>query len=291
MTTTTRASLIPRPRELLAGPTADLLCTLTLVVVVLNTDEDPAVFLLAVGGLVVGLLRPAWARHPAWWLAVGAVLALRQITAWEGVDNHVVVTTYWCLALGVCLLASDPTRAIGRSARLLIGLVFGFAVAWKIMSPDFLNGDFFRYTLLADERFEFVTRHLGGVSTTAYERNQAELASLHAAAPDARTAQLDLGPRVSTMAVAMTWFAVVTESAIAATHLAPLPPARTWWRPATLLFFCAGTYLVVPVGGFGCLLVTMALADSTLARRWRAALLWLFAGLVLYGPLWRVAFG
>jgi hypothetical protein len=280
-----------RPAALLAGPTTHLLCTLSLVVVVLNTNDDVVLFVPAIAAMAVGLLRPDWSRRSVWWLTAGALIAARQLSAWEGVDNHVVVTTYWCLALGVGLLADDPESVLARSARLIIGLVFGLAVYWKLASPDFLSGDFFRFTLLVDERFRAVAIHVAGVPRSVYESNLEVLRTLYQDIPTDREVELGGGPRLGTIAVAMTWFAVTVESVIAVAHLAPLPRRWAVLRPLTLMAFGIGTYLVVPVGGFGCLLATLALADDELTPAWRRGILWAFVGLLIYGPLWRLVFG
>lgn len=280
-----------RTREdLRRGSTIDVVCTLTLVLVALNANEDVALFLPAVAALAVGLVRPDWSRTPWWWLATAAVLGTRQLLDWEGVDNHVVVTTYWCLALGLGLLATDPVRTVARTSRLLIGLVFGIAVYWKLRSPDFASGEFFRFTLLFDDRFDHVTRWVVGLGVDDLDANRAAWAALAGGERDTVVA-LAGGPRLDLVAVAMAWFAIVVESAIAVAHLAPLRGRWQLARPITLLGFCLGTYLVVPVGGFGCLLATMALADDELPAPWRRAYVWLFAGLVLYGPVWWVLFG
>jgi hypothetical protein len=275
-------------RRLVDGSYVDHLCTLTLVVVVINSNEDPPLFLAALAALVVGVLRPGWTRTPWWWFATAAVLAVRQISDWQGIDNHVVVTTYWTLALALGLAADDPARVLARSARWIVGLVFGFAVYWKLASPDFLDGDFFRFTLLTDDRFDAVARWIGGVPNEAMVLNEA---SWLAVLRGDEGALLVGGPRLDALALFMAWFAIVTESFIAVAHLAPLRGRWVVLRPASLLFFCLGTYIVVPVGGFGCLLAVLALADDELTPTWRRAYLWLFAGLVVYGPIWWLLFG
>ena len=44
------------------------------------------------------------------------------------------------------------------NARALIGLAFAFAVLWKLLSPDYLDGRFFRVALVEDHRLEPITR-------------------------------------------------------------------------------------------------------------------------------------
>ncbi len=277
-------------RDLRQGSTIEVVCTLTLVLVALNANEDPALFAAAVVGMAVGIVRADWSRTPWWWLTTAALLGIRQVLDWEGVDNHVVVTTYWCLALGLGLLANDPVRTIARTSRLLIGLVFAAAVYWKLRSPDFVSGEFFRFTLLFDDRFDHVARWIVGLDQVDIDANRSAWNALAGGDPDTVVA-LEGGPRLGLVAVSMTWFALVVESAIAIAHLAPLRGRWPLARPISLLGFCLGTYLVVPVGGFGCLLATMALADDQLPAPWRRAYLWLFAGLVVYGPVWWALFG
>lgn len=277
-------------RDLRQGSTIEVVCTLTLVLVALNANEDPALFAAAVVGMAVGIVRADWSRTPWWWLTTATLLGIRQVLDWEGVDNHVVVTTYWCLALGLGLLANDPVRTIARTARLLIGLVFAAAVYWKLRSPDFVSGEFFRFTLLFDDRFDHVARWIVGLDQVDIDANRSAWNALAGGDPDTVVA-LEGGPRLGLVAVSMTWFALVVESAIAIAHLAPLRGRWRLARPISLLGFCLGTYLVVPVGGFGCLLATMALADDQLPAPWRRAYLWLFAGLVVYGPVWWALFG
>jgi hypothetical protein len=57
---------------------------------------------------------------------------------------------------------------------------------------------------------------------------------------------------------------IVIEGAIAVVYLAPLRKTISWLRDATMVAFCFATYLILPVGGFGMLLVAMGFAASDL---------------------------
>ena len=60
---------------------------------------------------------------------------------------------------------ADPPRALARTGRLLLALVFAFAVIWKaVVSPDYLDGRFFAVTLLTDDRFSDAVKLVGGLS-------------------------------------------------------------------------------------------------------------------------------
>lgn len=267
-----------------------LVARLTLLLAVLNTNEDRPLFVLAIVACAVGFPSTKVHLRPWFWLGYALVIAVRQLSAWEGVDNHVIVTTYWMLALGLSLLAPDPLAALRTNGRLLIGLVFAFAVFWKLLSPSFVDGRFFRYTLLLDDRFSWVTTGVGGMPEGAYEANYGRVQALRGADVGASVPLVETG-RIRTLATVMTGWGLAVEALVATTLLAPLRGRWRWARHAGLLAFCLTTYLVVPIGGFGCLLAVLGLALAGDDLRLRRAYVLLFAALVLYTPLWRVLFG
>ncbi len=66
----------------------------------------------------------------------------------------------------------------GASVRLLLGTAFALAVLWKVVSPAYLDGRFFRVTLLTDDRFADTTLLLGGLGRLELEHNRRALAPL-----------------------------------------------------------------------------------------------------------------
>ncbi|MEZ5367312.1 MAG: hypothetical protein R2748_34475 [Bryobacterales bacterium] len=58
----------------------------------------------------------------------------------------------------------NPARILAVNGRLLVALVFSFAVFWKIFGGELLNGKFFEFAFLSDPRFELMGR-LGGLSS------------------------------------------------------------------------------------------------------------------------------
>ena len=61
----------------------------------------------------------------------------------------------WCLSLALALATRAPAALGAHYGRRIVGLVFLFASLWKlVLSPDFVDGRFFRMTLLSDARFE-----------------------------------------------------------------------------------------------------------------------------------------
>lgn len=278
-------------KRFLDEPGIHVLGVMSLALLVINSSHDGVLLPTAIGLLVLGVLVPWLLMQPAWWLTIFVVFGTRHLLAWEGVDNHVMLTTYWCLAFGLSLLAVNPLRTLGRSGRLLIGFAFAFATGWKLFVPAFRSGDFFQFTLLVDERFEQLGTVIAGVSEAGQRQNQAALDAIATADFAPVTVGLADGPHLVTLAAVLTVATIVIEALVTLAFLAPLPERWTWLRPATLLAFCTTTYLLVPVTGFGAVLVVMALADPGMSPTWRRLLLGLLAALVLYTPAWRLAFG
>src|SRR5262245_14685477 len=65
----------------------------------------------------------------------------------------------------------------------------------------------------------------------------------------------------------MTWWTVILEGAIAVVFLWPVKQRLSTLRDALLLTFCATIYAVVPVEGFGWLLIALGVAQCDPSRR------------------------
>ena len=112
-------------------------------------------------------------------------------------------------------------------------------------------------TMIVDERFEALVRLAGGLSADEIEQHRAALQPLGAGAELAIDDSLVEPPAFRRLALLLTWGGVGMEAALAAVFLAPLSPGLFWLRHALLLAFCAVTYAVAPVAGFGWLLLAM----------------------------------
>ena len=218
-----------------------------------------------------GLLHAGVLRSPLTWLMLAGLSAWRVLDDWPLSDNHAYLLSYWCLAIFIALLTARPTRSLARSARLLIGLVFAFAILWKgVLSPDFNDERFFRTLLLLDSRFEDVTLTLGDMreEDLADVRDLLER-GLHETERDApATLETDALRRLAGF---LTWATLGIEGLVALLFLLPtrFPSGRL--RDWLLLAFCGGTYAIAPVPGFGWLLLSMGIAqcpDRARTTRW-----------------------
>ena len=74
-------------------------------------------------------------------------------------------------------------------------------------------------------------------------------------------------PRLRAFAAIATWGGLVLEALIALTFLIPSEGRIQVARHASLLAFCATTYTLAPVAGFGWLLATMGLGSAVRTKR------------------------
>ena len=216
-----------------------------------------ALLVLAGVALVHGRLLLA----PLTWLLTAALAGLRLVVDWPLADNHAYLLAYWCLAVALAALVPDAHRSLASSARWLAGLAFAFAVLWKaFLSPDYLDGRFFRVTLIQDERFADVAMLLGGLSPDELAEDREYLQPLPDGAELVDARVLVEPPAFRRLASALTWGGLALEALVAAAFLLPAPRVV---RHAALLLFCVTTYAFAPVAGFGCLLLVLGLAQTT----------------------------
>lgn len=266
-----------------------LLLRASLLALLVNSNDDALVLLAVAAVCAVALPHPALLRNPVLWALLFITVGIRQLTTWHQIDDHIIVTTYWCGAIALGLTASDPRRTLASAARLLVGTVFAFAALWKLRSGEFANGYFFRYSLLFDDRFATVARLLGGMSRSGLQANIDGLQAM-AADPGAHgDLVLHEGPRNMAVAQVFTWWGILIESAVAIAFLVPLRGRWAMLRPATLVAFAGTTYVVVPVGGFGALLLVLGSAQAA-SDRLRLAYLWGAVGLLAWAFIWPIVF-
>lgn len=217
---------------------------------------------------VLALVLPSLARRRELWLALAGLAAWRVVATWPLADNHAYLLGYWCLALSIASLDTDPRPALAWSGRVLIGLVFALAVLAKVMSPDYLDGRFLRVTLVTDERLAPFTRIVGGLSADELGERRALLTKHTDGATAAGATEWPESARFATVVRAATFGSFAWEALVALAFLWPLGRGLSRVRDPLLMGFCATTYLIAPVAGFGWLLIALGVAQTE-AERWR----------------------
>jgi hypothetical protein len=281
-TTDTTAARILRPlREM--DPLL-LLVRASLIALLVNSNDDAVVMIPMALICLVALPRAKVVLSPWFWAGLFVAVGARQLATWSTVDDHIIVTTYWCGALALGLGARNPRATLGASARLLIGTLFAFAAGWKLSSGEFADGTFWRHAFLFDDRFAVIAHHVGGTADAIRRADHAAVDSLLQGSGTG-SVLLREGPRNVALANAFTWWGLVIETAIAATFLLPLRERWGWLRHACLFAFACTTYVIVPVGGFGTLLLVLGAAQASTER---LRLAYYLGGIVLlvWSGLW-----
>jgi hypothetical protein len=263
---------------------SDSVLTLTAVILLLRPLDVwwLAPFVLALACLSVALR--AVRRAPLTWIVLSTLVAARVVVVWPLSDNHIYLLTYWCLALGLALSGAASAATLSSSSRWLLGASFAMAVLWKaVLSPDYTDGRFFRVTLLTDARFADAALVFGGLSRGQMEANRAFLEPLPEGAELLDPPEFVEPPRLRAFAAAATWGGLLLEALVALFFLVPADHRGELARHASLLAFCAATYALAPVAGFGWLLATMGLAHCRPGqRRLRGGYLAVFILILLY---------
>ncbi|HZM93506.1 MAG TPA: hypothetical protein VFB92_08800 [Vicinamibacterales bacterium] len=236
---------------------------------------------------VVVLIVPRALRHPLVWAGVGLLIALRIASDWPLADNHIYLLCYWSLAVALALRTSDASRTLAFTSRWLVGLAFAFAVLWKaVLAPDFLDGRFFRVTLLTDPRFDAVVQLIGGLSQEQLDANREALVPLPHGAELLDPPVVHEPARLRALASVSTFGILALEAAVALSMMGPTTRISAILRHATLLSFCGITYAFAPVAGFGWLLIVMGLAQLAPQQVWLGrAYVAMFLAVLFYGEV------
>ncbi|MCI0544318.1 MAG: hypothetical protein L0Z49_07700 [Actinobacteria bacterium] len=268
------AETAARPRLIdPTDPSFALQAALLAFIVVVHADPRRAVAgaVIAIVGLAVrGLIVKAW----FWWM-VTALMTVWYLWEWPLLDNHVALSVYWAGAVGISLTGADWRASLASLGRWMIVVVFTLAVFWKVVSPEFLDGRFFEWTLVVDPRFVRLASGLG-MDTGALEANRELVAS-------GMGGSLAVGAAVPAAAQILTWGTLVVESAVAA--LWALGERVGVWRHLVLALFAVITYVIVPVAGFGFMLLVMGVATVTTTKARLAYALGAVA-LIVYSTVW-----
>ena len=218
------------------------------------------------GLFVPGMLRQKWFFS----VFAGVVFLNFMIGSVWSADNHNWLQWYWFVALALVNYARDSQKALALSARLLVGGTFAFATGWKIFSHDFANGSFFEFAGGTENRMAESLNVMGFNIAQDYKQNIDSIKSWTIGFDAPQGFELVGADLISGFWPIMAAMAIVIEGAMAIVYLAPLRKRLSWLRDTTMVSFCFATYLLLPVGGFGMLLVAMGFAASDLEMKRRS---------------------
>lgn len=274
----------PSPwRELAAVERSELALRLLLLALLFQPVGQRWLRPVVIAVAAFGLLSPRAFATPAFWGSLTALAAARIASSWPNGDNHAYLLVYWCLAATLATCAGERDRILAWNGRALVGLTFAFATLWKLaLAPDFADGTFFRVTLVDDPRFEAFAQLATGIDRDALLDLRA-LVREHNDGVFVPWPEMPAPPpRLLAVADALTAATLAIEAAVALAFLAPLGSRISRARHALLGLFCATTYALAPVAGFGWLLLSMGVAQCEPERaRTRAFYLLAFLAVLL----------
>jgi hypothetical protein len=276
-------------RRLRERPVLDLVAPLTLVLLLLYPVGSEPVRIALQLGSVAGLVYSPLQRTSGYWGVLAAGMGVGCLILWHDADNHKYLITYWCLALGLSCRADDTTKAVRINARLLIGLCFLWAVAWKLRTPDFLTGEYYQFAMLTDERLFSVGQLFSGMSPDVYVQNQEAMERLTAYSTTFDRVSFEGVSVLRPVSLVLVAWTLLVESWVVISHL--WPTSSKWGarsQYASLLLFIVTTYAAAHVGGYAWILTIMGLAQVRPARAsWRLAYLGGLALVIVYqfGPI------
>lgn len=218
--------------------------------------------LLSIGALATLVFAPSLRRSPVFWIVMVLIWIPRLVIDWRDNEDHVFFGIYWCMAIGLALMGKDAEIAIRFNARWLIGLSFLIATIWKVISPQYYEGELFHYKLLQDSRFRMmVTTKVAGLDASDDQANAKAIIDLRNGSTTDGIAQLTYPKPVSYIAFFMTYWTILIEGSLGILFLLRSTRILSMIRNSLLMIFAITTYAVVPVLGFGILFMTMGIAN------------------------------
>ena len=256
-------------RQILDQNSFDLLCRITLLFVVVHPPSRLGFawyqFVITIFLALWALAYPPLLRKPAFWFGLAALRFVRvNLGDWAYTNNHDWLLTYWCLAIGCSLRLPDPNAALAANGRWMLRLVFIFATAWKLTSPEYLDGRVNEFLLYSDPRFSAMARVLGDFSFDVSGFDAQLLTRMDGLQESIPLREDRWYPVLARM---FAYWTIGIEGAIALLLLFPRNHKLAIWGDVALLAFIATTYCWINVFGLAWMLVLMELAQCPLKYR------------------------
>lgn len=209
------------------------------------------------------------------WATLTVYLAVFLGLLWYTIDNLSFLIFYWWLGYTLYLAIDRPTGAFRTFTQLLIGTIFLFAVIWKLISPDFISGEFYEWEFMTDKRLGPVAVLL--VKDYTFQEYQENVQLTEQSDALAKNpVKFTFHEEFTRLAKLFTFATLFLELLVAILFLLPVEKLRAW-RTASLLIFILSAYPVVPVTQFGGVLCAMGIAQSK-----RRHEVWAYSGGVIW---------
>lgn len=216
------------------------------------------------------LLGRGLERSRSLWTLLCALQVYQYSMSRFGIDHHKYLIAYWSIACLLSLFSEAPARVLAWNGRILVGLTFALAAHWKWLGGEFFDGTFFSFMLVTNPMFHGDA--FAGVPSSVLAGNEQLLRLLKALPHEGFSLELDSVGEFVRLGAALAWITVIAEVLVAVAFLVSKFRALHELRHLLLISFALVTYSVLPVIGFGFLLMIMGYAQTPLedqeTRRW-----------------------
>lgn len=238
---------------------------LTLVIFIVERPDVQSVVLFSAVGIIARPLLYSW----VYWMILTLLFVTVSWQPWYAVPNHIYLQAYWCLAITICLRSDSKEELLAKSAKWLVGLVFLFAVIWKLRTPEFVDGRFIEFSILTDVRLAPLAGLLG-IDLETVLQNREWLNGYTKAGLLSGQVQLTTTDGIRPVSLVLSWWTILIEFVVSLVFLLPKQRVPRQWLHGCLLGFIFSTYLLAPVVGFGWALVAMGMSqvDKNSKSRW-----------------------
>jgi len=208
------------------------------------------------------LMIPRLRMSPAWWITTTGLIVFINGMSWHSIDNHKYLISYWALCITMAAAWPDRGRDIvAWNARGLIAGCFVFAVAWKLLAGEYVDGSFLHHTSLTDGRVQVAASAVGGIEPSHLRMNRQLSGLIQTWPSESAVVYLRSSERMNTVALVASYWTLAIESAVAI--LGAIPRFNRFVaKDVALMLFVLTTYFLLPVVGFATILGVLGFAAA-----------------------------
>lgn len=212
--------------------------------------------------LLFSLLASKILRSPVLWGILSLTTFAALFDFWETVDNHMWLMLYWILVVFFATLSNriyktDILDFLKHNAIFILVFTMGVSVLQKVFGGVFMDGSFFEFTILTDERFFLIAHYLGDISIFDFFNNVDMLSNV---SDPYSPLVIKTSPAIRTVSLIFTYSIVLLEVCIAALFLFRNKKAHLWAHILNGLFVIT-VYFIAPVYAFAFLIIILGIAS------------------------------
>jgi len=239
----------------------ELTVIMSLITVLLFMQHSRLLMGVIILLIPVAILFKEVALSRLYWIFLSLLMMIGFFPLYFTADNHTFLTLYWIFAIALSLWFTNSYSVLSYNSRILIGLCFLFATFWKLMSPEFLAGDFFLFTFLTDSRFFDFAELTAGISPEMRSENLSIFEKMIESTNRTESVVLEASGAALLISKFMAYWTVFIEGWIAIAFLLPRKTVVSKYRDIPLIIFMFTTYPIATVRGFAALLAVMGFAQ------------------------------